>query len=151
MVIYVKEWNGRKRTTGSQVSAWDPGVATLPDLTQMESVTYVNEIDVRKIAVGQPAVITLDADPAGSLTGTVASVANVGEQRPNADAKVFEVKITVGAVGHHAPPGHDHRQRDRDVQPPKRALHPARGGEARTAIPFVYKADRRRRRASRKS
>jgi len=54
MVIYVKEWNGRKRTVGSQVNAWEPGVATLPDLTQMESVTYVNEIDVRKLAVGQP-------------------------------------------------------------------------------------------------
>ena len=33
--------------------AWEPAVATLPDLTQMESITYVNEIDVRKIAVGQ--------------------------------------------------------------------------------------------------
>src|SRR5688572_27433512 len=53
MVIYDKEWNGRKKVVGSQVSAWDPTVATLPDLTQMESVTYVNEIDVRKIAVGQ--------------------------------------------------------------------------------------------------
>jgi RND family efflux transporter MFP subunit len=95
MVIYAKEWNGRKRTTGSQVSAWDPGVATLPDLTQMESVTYVNEIDVRKIAVGQPVAITLDADPSKRLTGTVSSVANVGEQRPNADAKVFEVKVRV--------------------------------------------------------
>lgn len=95
MVIYVKEWNGRKRTTGSQVSPWDPSVATLPDLTRMESVTYVNEIDVRKIAVGQPAVITLDSDPTKQLTGTVTSVANVGEQRPNTDAKVFEVKIAI--------------------------------------------------------
>jgi len=95
MVIYVTEWNGRKRTTGSQVSAWDPTVATLPDLTQMESVTYVNEIDVRKVAVGQPVVITLDADPSKRLTGHVTSVANVGEQRPNADAKVYEVKVTV--------------------------------------------------------
>ena len=95
MVIYFKEWNGRKRTVGSQVSAWEPGVATLPDLSRMESVTYVNEIDVRKLAVGQAVVITLDADPTKRLTGTVASVANVGEQRPNADAKVFEVKVTV--------------------------------------------------------
>src|SRR6266487_2629755 len=95
MVIYVKEWNGRKRTAGSQVNAWEPGVATLPDLTQMESVTYVNEIDVRKLAVGQPVTLTLDADPTKHLAGTVASVANVGEQRPNADAKVFEVKVTV--------------------------------------------------------
>jgi hypothetical protein len=61
----------------------------------MESVTYVNEIDVRKIAAGQPVTITLDADPTKRLTGTVAAVANVGEQRPNADAKVFEVKVTV--------------------------------------------------------
>src|SRR5918996_3672802 len=95
MVIYVREWNGRKRTTGSQVYAWDPTVATLPDLTQMESVAYVNEIDVRKIAAGQAVVVTLDADPSKRLPGAVTSVANVGEQRPNADAKVFEVKITL--------------------------------------------------------
>jgi RND family efflux transporter MFP subunit len=95
MVIYVKEWNGRKRTTGSQVSSWDNAVATLPDLSQMESVTYVNEIDIRKIQVGQPVTMTLDSDPDKKLTGRVASVANVGEQRPNSDAKVFEVKVTV--------------------------------------------------------
>ncbi len=95
MVIYVKEWNGRKRTTGSQVSPWDPAVATLPDLTLMESITYINEIDIRKIAAGQKATITLDADPDRRFTGTVSGVANVGEQRPNTDAKVFEVKVTI--------------------------------------------------------
>jgi len=95
MVIYQKEWNGKKRATGSNVSAWDPTVATLPDLARMESITYVNEIDVRKVAVGQPAILTLDSDPSKRLTGKVTSVANVGEQRPNTDAKVFEVKIEV--------------------------------------------------------
>jgi len=95
MVIYAREWSGRKKTAGSQVSPWEPTVATLPDLTQMESVTYVNEIDVRKVAPGQPVRISLDADPSKQLTGTVTEVANVGEQRPNADAKVFEVKIAV--------------------------------------------------------
>jgi hypothetical protein len=95
MVIYVKEWNGTKKTAGSQINPWDPTVATLPDLNQMESVTYVNEIDVRKIAVGQPVDITLDADQSKRLIGKVVGVANVGEQRPNADAKVFEVKIEV--------------------------------------------------------
>jgi RND family efflux transporter MFP subunit len=95
MVIYIKEWNGKKRGTGSPVSPWDPAVATLPDLTHMESVTYVNEIDVRKVAVGQPVTISLDADPSKQLSGKVISVANVGEQRPNNDAKVFEVKVAV--------------------------------------------------------
>lgn len=95
MVIYVKEWDGRKKTAGTQVSPWDPTVATLPDLTKMESVTYVNEIDIRKIAEGQPVVITLDADPTKCLNGTVSAVANVGEQRPNNDAKVFEVHVMI--------------------------------------------------------
>jgi RND family efflux transporter MFP subunit len=95
MVIYIKEWNGKKRAQGSSINPWDPGVATLPDLTQMESITYVNEIDVRKLAVGQPVAVTLDADPSKKLVGTVSAVANVGEQRPNADAKVFEVKVTI--------------------------------------------------------
>ncbi len=95
MVTYVKEWNGKKKTTGSQVNAWEPGVATLPDLTQMESITYVNEIDVRKIAVGQATELTLDSDPSKRLKGKVTSVANMGEQRPNQDSKVFEVRILI--------------------------------------------------------
>ncbi len=93
MVIYQKEWNGKKRAVGSSVGAWDPTVATLPDLSKMESITYVNEIDIRKVAVGQPVTLTLDSDPTKRLAGKVVQVANVGEQRPNTDAKVFEVKI----------------------------------------------------------
>ena len=95
MLIYVKEWNGRKKGAGSQVTPWDPAVATLPDLSEMESITYVNEIDVRKLTVGQKVAIALDADPNKKLTGSVVQVANVGEQRPNADSKVFEVRVNV--------------------------------------------------------
>ena len=50
MVIYVREWNGKKKGVGSMWNAWESTVATLPDLTQMESETYVNEVDVRKLA-----------------------------------------------------------------------------------------------------
>jgi HlyD family secretion protein len=97
MVIYVREWNGKKKGVGSQWQAWDPTVATLPDLTQMESETYVNEVDVRKLALGQKVQISLDADPSKKLAGTVTHIANVGEQRPNQDSKVFEVKISIAA------------------------------------------------------
>lgn len=105
MVIYEKEWNGRKKATGSMVNSWDPTVATLPDLSKMESITYVNEIDVRNVAEGQPVVITFDADPTKQSTGTVSKVANVGEQRPNTDAKVFEVRITVAEADTTLRPG----------------------------------------------
>jgi hypothetical protein len=105
MVIYVEEWNGRKKTAGSQITPWEPTVATLPDLSQMESVTYLNEIDVRKVAVNQPVRISLDADPGKVLEGVVSQVANVGEQRPNSDAKVFEVHVNIAKADTTLRPG----------------------------------------------
>ena len=91
MVIYKREWNGSKRKVGSEVSPWDPVVATLPDLSAMISKTYVNEIDVSKVRAGQPVRLSVDAFPDKTYTGVVLSVANIGEQLPNTDAKVFEV------------------------------------------------------------
>jgi hypothetical protein len=93
MVIYKKEWGGAKRKVGSQISAWDPVVATLPDLSKMISKTYVNEIDISKVAAGQIVTIGVDAFPEKQYTGKVTEVANVGEQLPNSDAKVFEVIV----------------------------------------------------------
>ena len=93
MVIYKKEWGGAKRKVGSSVTPWDPVIATLPDLTQMISKTYVNEIDISKIAEGQIVELGVDAFPEREYTGLVLDVANVGEQLPNSDAKVFEVVI----------------------------------------------------------
>lgn len=105
MVIYVREWNGKKKGVGSQWNAWENTVATLPDLTQMESQTYINEVDVRKISVGQKVSISLDADPSKKLEGTVTHIANVGEQKPNQDSKVFEVKIEVSKADTTLRPG----------------------------------------------
>jgi len=105
MVIYVREWNGKKKGIGSQWQPWDPAVATLPDLSQMESQTYVNEVDVRKLSMGQKVAISLDSDPNKRLEGTVTSVANVGEQRPNQDSKVFEVKIEIAKADTTLRPG----------------------------------------------
>ncbi len=93
MVIYEKGWDGKPVKAGSQIQMWEPTVATLPDLTKMVSKTYVNEVDIRKIKAGQRVDVGLDAYPDKKLVGAVVSVANVGEQRPNSDAKVFEVRV----------------------------------------------------------
>ncbi len=95
MLIYKKSPDGRPLKVGSQISAWDPVVATLPDLTKMLSKTYVNEVDIRKVKTGQNVEIGFDAFPDKNLKGRVIKVANVGEQRPNSDARVFEVMIEV--------------------------------------------------------
>jgi hypothetical protein len=141
MVIYVKEWNGKKKGIGSQVSAWEPTVATLPDLGQMESLTYVYEIDVRKIVAGQHGLITLDTDPAKRLPGTVTAVANVGEQRPNADAKVFEVKILLVDADTTLRPGMT-TSNAIETNMVKNALFiPLEAVGVEGTTPFVYKRD----------
>ena len=95
MVIYKRDRTNAKRKIGSSISPWDNVVATLPDMSTMISKTYVNEIDVSKVKAGQKVEIVVDAFPEKSYTGLVTAVANIGEQLPNADAKVFEVTIKV--------------------------------------------------------
>jgi HlyD family secretion protein len=98
MVIYEKGWDGKPIKAGSQIHMWEPTVATLPDLTKMVSKTYVNEVDVRKVKAGQKVEVGLDAYPDKKLSGMVMRVANVGEQRPNSDAKVFEVTVEINGT-----------------------------------------------------
>ncbi|WP_339700451.1 efflux RND transporter periplasmic adaptor subunit [uncultured Roseivirga sp.] len=95
MVIYTKGFGGERIVEGSQLNGWSPEVAELPDLSSMISTTYINEVDIRKVKLGQPVDIGLDAFPDKRLTGKVTRVARVGQQNPNSDAKVFEVIVRV--------------------------------------------------------
>ncbi len=95
MVIYKRDWDGKKQGVGSQISAWDNVVATLPNLSEMVSKTYVNEIDISKVKVNQHVDVGIDAFPEKKFTGVVTEVANIGEQMKNTNAKVFEVVIDV--------------------------------------------------------
>ncbi len=95
MVNYKKGWDGKKQGVGAQVSTWENVVATLPNLSAMNSKTFVNEIDISKVSVGQIAKIEIDAFPGKKFSGEVFEVANMGEQLRNSNAKVFEVIIHV--------------------------------------------------------
>jgi multidrug efflux pump subunit AcrA (membrane-fusion protein) len=93
MVIYSFDRFGTKIKVGSSVSRWAPRIAELPDLSTMISKTFINEIDISKISVGQKVKVGVDAFPEKSFDGEVISVANIGQVLPNGDTKVFEVTI----------------------------------------------------------
>jgi len=95
MVIYKKERNGTKRKAGSSINPWDLTIATLPDLSSMLSRMYVNEIEIARIKKEQKVQISIDAFPEKSFTGEIITIANIGEQLPNSDAKMFEVLVRV--------------------------------------------------------
>ncbi|MGQ1946897.1 efflux RND transporter periplasmic adaptor subunit [Geofilum sp. OHC36d9] len=95
MVIYSYDRFGSKIQVGSSVSRWMPRIAELPDLSSMISKTYINEIDISKVAVGQKVQVGVDAFPDKHFDGEVISVANIGQTLPNGDTKVFEVVIKI--------------------------------------------------------
>ncbi len=105
MITYAKEWNGSKKKVGSSISPWDPTIANLPDLTKMESQTYANEVDIRKIKKDLPVKIGFDAFPDIELEGIVTEVANVGEKKQGSDIKIFQIKISIAKTNDNIRPG----------------------------------------------
>jgi multidrug efflux pump subunit AcrA (membrane-fusion protein) len=97
MLIYARSWNG-KIGPGSQISSWNSTVAELPDLTDMISKSYVNEVDISKVKKGQEVKIKVDAFPDVEYSGQVIKIANIGEQLRNYDSKVFEVVVQLNEV-----------------------------------------------------
>ena len=95
MVVYKRNWDGSKQGIGATMNVWDNVVAEMPELKQMISKTYVNEIDVSKVKVSQKVELHVDAFPSKKYTGKVESVANVGERMRNSNAKVFEVIVKI--------------------------------------------------------
>lgn len=96
MVIHKRNWDGSKQGIGSTVNVgWNNAVASLPNLEEMISITYVNEIDISKVRTGQMVEIGVDAFPDKQYSGKVIEVANIGQQLRNSNAKVFEVRIAV--------------------------------------------------------
>lgn len=105
MVTYAKNWNGSKKKVGSDISPWDLTIATLPDLTKMESKTYSNEVDIRKIKKDQKVSVGFDAFPDITIDGTVTNVANVGENKRGSDIKLFQVLIKLNESNSNIRPG----------------------------------------------
>ena len=105
MVTYVKEWNGTKKKVGSTISPWEPAIASLPDLTKMESKTYSNEVDIRKIKKDLIVKVGFDAFPDIELDGIITDVANVGETKAGSDIKLFQVLIKLNETNKNIRPG----------------------------------------------
>jgi len=143
MVIYKEEFNGTKRKTGSQVNPFDRVIATLPDLSTMISKMYVSEIEVNKVDDGQKVMISIDALPGKSWTGSVFGVANIGEQLENSDAKMFEVLIRIAGINPELRPSMTTYNKiiidsyDDVVYVPTECVHTGSDG-----IPFVYKKNK---------
>lgn len=98
ILTYLKYPWGEIVKTGYKVGMYSTIIAVIPEMTNLISRTYINEIDISKIKIGQKVKLGIDAFPDKQLNGEVTAVANIGQAMPNSDAKVFEVKIKIFEV-----------------------------------------------------
>jgi RND family efflux transporter MFP subunit len=96
LVVYEQNWStGRKIAIGD--SPW-PGMTliSLPDLSSMQSTTYVNEVDVSRVRKGLRVFVTLDAFRDSTFEGEITNVAPLGKSKEgNSSIKVFEINVGI--------------------------------------------------------
>jgi RND family efflux transporter MFP subunit len=97
LVVYSRNWsnNGRKYAVGDD--CWrGANILTLPDLSEMESLTYVNEVDISKVTDSLMVEVKLDAFQDSVFKGTISQVASLGREKgDDSNLKVFEVVVSL--------------------------------------------------------
>jgi HlyD family secretion protein len=80
-VVVLKDhpWEGRRLKEGDPVFV-GLGLVLLPDPTSIRVTAALADVDDRKIAVGMPATVILDAYPATSYTGRVSWISAVAQE-----------------------------------------------------------------------
>jgi HlyD family secretion protein len=81
---------------GEMVSAYRP-VVVIADLTSLQIIAEVDEIDVAEVAPGQEVEIRLDAYPGQTLPGTIVSLAPAAS--PQQGSTVYEAVVKFDAGG----------------------------------------------------
>jgi HlyD family secretion protein len=98
MVLYNDHWNGnerRKLQVGDVVWGGWP-VVRLPDLTEMEVLAQVNEVDGPRLSVGARAEVKIDSYPDKVITGRIQEISQTAIKASwMAKAKIFRVTISL--------------------------------------------------------
>ncbi len=107
LVVYGSNWSNQGRKFAIGDSPWGGAeIATLPDLSSMESKTNINEVDVSKISNGKKVIVKLDAFQDSSFVGAVSDVASIGRNKDQeSNIKVFEVLVSIKAHSEILKPG----------------------------------------------
>ncbi len=94
LIVYENNWStGRKIAKGDQ--PW-PGMPliSLPDLSSMQSMVNINEMDIAKIEKDQKVEIVPDAFPDKLFAGKITRVSQIGRLKTSgSNIKVFDIVI----------------------------------------------------------
>ncbi len=108
LVVYERIWKGsrpEKIRVGDE--PWGgQTLITLPDLSRMQAKTWVNEVDVDKLEVGNEVLIRLDALPGPVFHGRISNIASLGhEKEGDKNVQVFDILVEIDEEDARLKPG----------------------------------------------
>jgi multidrug resistance efflux pump len=109
IVVYEKIWKGNKEekiAVGDSRIWGGMALVDLPDLSLMQVVSQIGEVDAKRVKVGQAVFVRLDAFPGPVFHGHVAKIAPMAN--PYADARnvqVFEMIVDINEQDDRLKPG----------------------------------------------
>jgi len=96
MVLYAEHWEGRRKMQVGDVVWGGWPIVRLPDLTEMEALAMVNEVDGPKLSIGSRCEIRLDSYPDTVITGSVKEISQTAVKAGwMSKAKIFRVTISL--------------------------------------------------------
>jgi HlyD family secretion protein len=97
--------NGKRRPqVGDSVWSGVP-IATVPDLSQVQIVAQVREVDLHRVHNGQSTRVAIEAYPDLTLDGRVGHIGSLAESRPHSPWKFFPVTILLRSTDDRLRPG----------------------------------------------
>ncbi|MBS1788463.1 MAG: HlyD family efflux transporter periplasmic adaptor subunit [Acidobacteria bacterium] len=96
MVLYAEHWEGRRKMQVGDVVWGGWPIVRLPDLTEMEVLALVNEVDGPKLSIGSRCEIRLDSYPDTVITGAVKEISQTAVKAGwLSKAKIFRVTVSL--------------------------------------------------------
>jgi multidrug efflux pump subunit AcrA (membrane-fusion protein) len=140
LVVYYegRRGNRRKPRVGDKVS---PGrtILQIPDLSLMEVVFPVHEVDREKLREGLPVKVTLEAFPERTFEATISSIAQLAERRAEkSEVKEFEVHATIDGTDAMLKPGMTAQVRVQLATYPNETLVPLTTVFEKDGVPIVF-------------
>jgi len=97
LVIYEKTWGPEGEVKVSVGTTAYPGQAiiSIPDLTTMTVEVGILELDIRRVALGQKALIRIDAYPDALYTGEITDISPLARRSGLSQMKIFDCIVTI--------------------------------------------------------
>jgi RND family efflux transporter MFP subunit len=110
IVVYRKVWKpgteGESKILVGDVVHGGQALMDIPDLSAMQVLCLVGEVDLKRMQVGQKASVRLDAFPGPVFHGEVGRLAPMATPQPGApDIRVFEMLVDISEEDERLKPG----------------------------------------------